>query len=195
MEKFFSVELAAWNKAQGIFDFNVYRRDASSGEIGDDILASYDVQDGVVYDYSRMEELGVSPDALTASEANGKMYEKVLNHYVCGLIEKARTFKELWESLSPASREDLSWEQEKTLIHKAYELYAKEGFASVFQSPYKENGSRNGQEFSVLSRILLEDEDAHAVDLPMWKIRFADGEEICALPEEIIASEQRSAVN
>lgn len=54
----------------------------------------------------------------------------------------------------------------------------------VFDSPYEQYAERNGQPFEVL-REIDSTELADAEVLPMYAIRFPDGIEIEAWPEEV----------
>ena len=55
----------------------------------------------------------------------------------------------------------------------------------VFNSPYDQYKDRNGQTFVIVRKITEEEEDYDFETLPVYIIRFQDGEEITAYPEEI----------
>ena len=64
----------------------------------------------------------------------------------------------------------------------------------IFLSPYESEQKYNGKRFTVLDRVkeISEDKDgADLENLPMWYIRFEDGDIIPAYPEEICICEQR----
>ena len=56
---------------------------------------------------------------------------------------------------------------------------------NTFQSPYGQYQDRNGQAFEIVRKISEEDGEHDAEVLPMFVIRFPDGIEIEAWPEEI----------
>lgn len=57
----------------------------------------------------------------------------------------------------------------------------------TFRSPYDQHADRNGQPFTLI-RSITEPDDKHDEEvLPMHVIRFEDGTEIEAWPEEVHA--------
>lgn len=187
-----SVKLVGWNKAKEIFDFNVYE------EGTDGILDSFDVKDGVVYDRSLIEELGLRYEnwSTTADEAasiatDKKYFELVKEHFTCHAILRADSFEELADTITPRSREDLSKMEHRAYVAKCYDLYAREGFAKTFESFYSDVGDYIGSPFKVLREISLDDPEYDLESLPQWEIQFPDGATMVAKPEEIILSEQR----
>lgn len=85
-------------------------------------------------------------------------------------------------------RTKMTDEEHKEFINYWYKRYAEEGFLETFVSPYEQYKDRIGQHFEVLRPISVEDNDLEC--LPRWVIRFKDGAEIEAWPEEICKSEQ-----
>lgn len=59
-------------------------------------------------------------------------------------------------------------------------------YRETFQTPYEQHRHRQGHAFTVLKVIDKPDDKHDAEVLPMYRIRFADGGEIEAWPEEII---------
>lgn len=55
----------------------------------------------------------------------------------------------------------------------------------TFQSPYEQYAERNGQAFEIIQEINIPDHDHDGEVLPMYVVRFPDGEEIEAWPEEL----------
>lgn len=55
----------------------------------------------------------------------------------------------------------------------------------TFTTPFDQYANREGQRFNVLAKITEPDEDHDAEVLPMYRIRFDDGFEIDAWPEEV----------
>lgn len=90
----------------------------------------------------------------------------------------------------PMDREEMHEDEEIHFIEDCFKIYEKEGFSSVFWSPFTDNEERKGQKFEVVKRCSAEDRDL--CTLPMWKIKFPDGKVIDAYPEEIIPSEMRA---
>jgi hypothetical protein len=56
---------------------------------------------------------------------------------------------------------------------------------NTFTTPYEQYASRNGQGFEFVRTISEPDSTHDAEVLPMYVIRFADGVEIEAWPEEV----------
>ena len=55
----------------------------------------------------------------------------------------------------------------------------------TFDSPYEQYAERRGQEATVTEQIIEPNRDYDAEVLPMYRVRFADGTEIEAWPEEV----------
>lgn len=87
-------------------------------------------------------------------------------------------------------REIMTPEQEKEFVSHCFTLYEKEGFSKVFWTPYEDFNAFIGKKFSVLGRI--SDTEVDMEVLPMWRIRFDNGRETNAYPEEIIPFEMRA---
>lgn len=56
---------------------------------------------------------------------------------------------------------------------------------ATFQSPYDQYKNRIGQTFQVIRAITKPDKDHDKEVLPMYAIKFPDGKEIEAWPEEV----------
>lgn len=89
----------------------------------------------------------------------------------------------------PMERDDMDEETEKRYVKDCFYLYEKEGFSSVFWTPYDDYNNRNGQKIEVIGRC--NNENINLRYLPMWNIRFPDGEVLVVGPEEIIPSEMK----
>jgi hypothetical protein len=93
----------------------------------------------------------------------------------------------------PMERGNMTTEQEIAFVDVCYEAYEAEGFSDVFSSPYSED--HIGDKFTVIGRVSPHKEEqpekylADLETLPLWIIRFEDGSEMAAYPEEIIPSE------
>lgn len=59
-------------------------------------------------------------------------------------------------------------------------------YRETFDSPYQQYADRIGQPFTVLSVIDKPDEHHDEEVLPMYRIRFSDGFETEAWPEEVL---------
>lgn len=66
-------------------------------------------------------------------------------------------------------------------------------FAKKFWSPYEDFKKFNGMSFIVLKQINKNAYDYKEVG-DMWLIRLENGQEIQALPEEILASDQKRLI-
>lgn len=97
---------------------------------------------------------------------------------------------ESWEDMKnkyPIARDQMSECEEKLFVEDCFKLYEKEGFSPVYWSPYTDHKDRVGQNIELVGRCSSTDRDL--CTLPMWKVRFPDGKEIVAYPEEVIPSE------
>lgn len=55
----------------------------------------------------------------------------------------------------------------------------------TFTTPFSQYRDREGEPFEILDKIMKADETHDAEVLPMYRIRFSDGTEIDAWPEEV----------
>lgn len=95
-----------------------------------------------------------------------------------------------WDEMKvkyPEYRDCMTEEREREFVKDCFTLYEKEGFAKNFWSQGGDYKKYHGQPFAVISRA--EEDDVDLECLPMWKIRFDDGFEMDAYPDEIIPSE------
>ena len=86
-------------------------------------------------------------------------------------------------------RGSMSLEEELRYVQDCFDTFEGIGFRRAFRSPYEEQERNNGKEFTVVRRLSYANGDADLECLPMWHIRFADGDEIDAYPEEICEEE------
>lgn len=119
------------------------------------------------------ELTGISEDSLSSS-----MYDLT--------VESWKDMQRKYHS----DRDAMDEEEEIRFVEDCFGIYEKEGFSSVYWSPFTDHEERKGQPFEVISRCTMEDQDL--CTLPMWKIKFADGKLINAYPEEIVPSEMRA---
>lgn len=102
-----------------------------------------------------------------------------------------------WEEIKikyPEYREDMSEEIEKEFVSDCFDAYEKEGFTKKFWSQGGDYKSLHGKSFEVIGRVPIYDGKNNGADLeclPMWFIKFEDGFEMAAYPDEIIPSEMR----
>ncbi len=87
----------------------------------------------------------------------------------------------------PEYREDMTKDRERDFVKDCFDCYEKEGFAEKFNAIFDTYKEYHGKKFTVIGRSTEDDTDLTC--LPMWKIRFEDGTETAAYPEEIIPSE------
>jgi len=102
-----------------------------------------------------------------------------------------------WEEIKikyPEYREDMSEEREKEFVSDCFDAYEKEGFAKKFWSQGGDYRHLHGKHFEVIERVPIYDGENNGADLerlPMWFIKFENGFEMAAYPDEIIPSEMR----
>lgn len=92
------------------------------------------------------------------------------------------------------TRNNLSYEEEKSFVTDCFETYEHIGFSETFGTPYTGEKQLVGKKFNVISRVKELSEDSKGADLeclPMWNIRFEDGFEMVAYPEEICLTESK----
>lgn len=89
-------------------------------------------------------------------------------------------------------RDEMTREQELEFVNDCYGCYENEGFADRFWTAGDDFKEQHGKKFSVVGRVpVLDEQHPNGADLeclPMWFIRFEDGTEIAAYPDEIVPS-------
>ena len=95
-----------------------------------------------------------------------------------------------WTELNkkyPEERHEMTKARERAFVKDLYDTYESDGFADKFWSPFYVSDIHRkyvGQPFTVIGRC--EEGDAWDSEyLPSWKIKFEDGHEMYAYPEEI----------
>lgn len=68
-----------------------------------------------------------------------------------------------------------------------FSMYEEIGFTEIFNSPYDDCRTHNGQKFQVIRRALEDEADLEA--MPIWLIQFENGETAYCYPEEICKEE------
>lgn len=91
-----------------------------------------------------------------------------------------RDFKEKWADVNV---DDLSDEDFLKFKEDCFELYERTGFLELFDSPYDDHGEHNGMRFEVIRRATVKECDLEA--MPIWFIKFENGDEAYCYPEEI----------
>ena len=72
--------------------------------------------------------------------------------------------------------------------YRAPDYVEPEHYRDTFTTPFEQHADRRGQGFRVL-RVITEPDETHDAEvLPMYRIRFEDGFEIDAWPEEVLAN-------
>ena len=92
------------------------------------------------------------------------------------------------------TRDNLSYEEEKSFVEDCFNTYEYIGFANTFGTPYDGERKYVGMKFTVLDRVKDITEDKNGTDLeclPMWNIQFENGDTIYAYPEEICLAERK----
>lgn len=94
------------------------------------------------------------------------------------------TEKEFLSKWTGTDRDTLSGERLLRFIDDCFSCYEQKGFKETFDSPYDDHGEHNGMAFTVIRRSMEGESDLEA--LPIWKIRFQNGDEAWCYPKEII---------
>lgn len=91
-----------------------------------------------------------------------------------------RDFREKWAGVDI---DKLSDDEFRAFKEECFHLYEMTGFLEYFDSPYDDHGEHNGMRFEVIRRATTEECDLEA--MPIWFIRFENGDEAYCYPEEI----------
>lgn len=94
-----------------------------------------------------------------------------------------------WQKDFDGYREDWPIEKERDFVSRCFSSYEAEGFAKQFWSQGGDFARYHGESFEVIGRAT--EDDADLCVLPMWKIKFQDGDELCVYPDEIIPREMK----
>lgn len=94
---------------------------------------------------------------------------------------KMRSIEELIHN--QVNREDMTEKEERAFVEYWFNKYEETGFLEKFHSVYEETADINGESFKVISRCSEKEWDL--ICLPAWIIKFNDGKEYEAYPEEI----------
>lgn len=95
------------------------------------------------------------------------------------------TYKDFEELYKDFDTMTASFEDEYQMKQDAFDMYETEGFTDVFNTPYEECSEYNGQKYEIVRRASYVNGDCDMECLPQWIIKFEDGKEINAYPEEI----------
>ena len=95
------------------------------------------------------------------------------------------TFAEFTEKYKGQDVMEMSFEDEYFYRQDQFEMYETEGFTDTFQTPYEECSEYNGQKYEIVRRASYVNGDCDMECLPQWIIKFEDGKEINAYPEDI----------
>lgn len=95
------------------------------------------------------------------------------------------TFAEFEEKYKGFDVMTASFEDELSYRQDAFDMYETEGFTDTFETPYEECSEYNGQKYEIVRRSNYEIGDCDMECLPQWIIKFEDGKEINAYPEDI----------
>ena len=99
---------------------------------------------------------------------------------------KVNSWKDM-KTKYPEDRSVMAEKREREFVNDCFSLYEKNRFAKKFWTPYDDLKDKIGMNFEVIERC---PEEQNPLDLlPLWNIRFDDGTETCANPEEIIPTE------
>lgn len=95
------------------------------------------------------------------------------------------TFAEFEQKYKDFDVMTASFEDELSYRQDAFNMYETEGFTDTFETPYEECSEYNGQKYEIVRRANHEIGDCDMEGLPQWIIKFEDGKEVNAYPEEI----------
>ena len=98
-----------------------------------------------------------------------------------------RDFKEKWAGVDI---DGLETENLREFKEDCFNLYEQTGFLEIFDSPYDDTHEHNGMRFEVIRRATEFNSETGEgeVDLeamPLWLVRFENGDEAVCYPEEI----------
>jgi hypothetical protein len=114
-------------------------------------------------------------------------YINVLSYLCITIIkEQGMTEKELNEKWG-ADYDPYNAETEEEVIefkNDCFDMYEQGGFSERYFSPYEETSCYNGMKFDVIRRATTDD-DIDLECLPIWVIKFENGETAYCYPEEI----------
>lgn len=100
-------------------------------------------------------------------------------------------FKELNAAYPNLNTEEgLSFDDMLMYVQDCFDLYEGIGFKNKYESPYEDYQKYNEKPFEVVRRMSYVDDNIDLECLPKWIIRFDDGVEIEAWPEEICKAEK-----
>ena len=99
------------------------------------------------------------------------------------------SFSELYDAYENKNRNEMGFEEELMFVDDCFDTYEAIGFLERFRNQYSETEKYDNQPFSVVGRITYSQDDVDLELLPMWRIRFENGEIIEAYPEEICRAE------
>lgn len=89
--------------------------------------------------------------------------------------------------------DNLTDEELSQFKNDCFEMYEQGGFLDRFDSPYDELEKRIGERFEVIRRATTEEFDLEA--LPIWLIKFEDGDTAYCYAEEITKIENKRVRN
>lgn len=95
------------------------------------------------------------------------------------------TFAEFEQKYKDFDVMTASFEDELSYRQDAFDMYETEGFTDTFETPYEECSEYNGQKYELVRRASYVNGDCDMECLPQWIIKFADGKEVNAYPEDI----------
>jgi hypothetical protein len=97
-------------------------------------------------------------------------------------------FEQKWAGISV---DDMTDDQFVEFKNDCFSMYEETGFLEKFDSPYDDIGGglheHNGMAFKVLRRANRSECDLEA--MPLWLVRFENGDEAYCYPEEICVVE------
>lgn len=84
----------------------------------------------------------------------------------------------------------MSYEELAEFKNDCFAMYEETGFIEKFDSPYDDEGEHNGMKFDVLRRATTDEVDME--NMPVWEIKFENGDIAYCYPEEICKIEHKN---
>ena len=102
-----------------------------------------------------------------------------------------KKFHEKWDGVDI---DNIPYDELRNFKEDCFSLYEQTGFLETFSSPYDELGEHNGMKFKVIRRAIEFRDGEGEVDIesmPVWFVKFENGDEAYCYPEEIAVIEHR----
>ena len=125
---------------------------------------------------------GFSEDGSVWTAKDGTILKAEMNFSV---------LKYKWDmDASGFDREELSDDEYKEFVKDCYDAYEHDAVLSkTFHSPYDDEGEHIGMTFQIMRKIEYGEEGFDPISLPLWEVKFENGDTAVCYPEELFESE------